>query len=111
MKLVHYELDAEDSLTVFKFASEGSKGRIMKMVVYSQNHIKGLYNIAFGDLDPETNTINDVSVSNNGDTEKVLATVGATIYIFIEKYKDARIYATGSTKSRNRLYRMKIAKY
>ena len=33
------------------------------------------------------------------------------IYAFTEKYPDAWIYATGSTKPRTRLYRMGITKY
>ncbi len=42
---------------------------------------------------------------------KVLATVVATLYAFTEKHKEAMIYATGSTKSRTRLYRMGISKF
>ena len=40
-----------------------------------------------------------------------MATVVATIYAFTDKYPDAWIYATGSTKARTRLYRMGITKY
>ena len=50
-------------------------------------------------------------ISNNGDSEKVLATVVATLYAFTDKHNDAMVYATGSTKSRTRLYRMGITKY
>ena len=49
--------------------------------------------------------------SNNGDSEKVLATVVATIYAFTDKYPNAMIYATGSTKTRTRLYRMGISRF
>ena len=41
----------------------------------------------------------------------MLATVVATIYAFTDKYPDAWVYATGSTKARTRLYRMGITKY
>lgn len=43
--------------------------------------------------------------------KKVLATVVATVFAFTDKYSDSVIYATGSTKSRTRLYRMGITKY
>ncbi len=35
----------------------------------------------------------------------------ATLYAFIDKHKEAMVYATGSTKSRTMLYRMGITKY
>jgi len=41
----------------------------------------------------------------------VLATVVSTVYSFTDKYPDAWIYATGSTKSRTRLYRIGLTRY
>ena len=73
--------------------------------------MKGLYNLAFGDKDNETGEIDDKVISNNGDSEKVLATVVATVYAFTDKYQDVWVYATGSTKARTRLYRMGISKF
>jgi len=70
-----------------------------------------LYNLAFGDKDHSTGEIDDKVISNNGDSEKVLATVVATVYAFTDKYPESWIYATGSTKARTRLYRMGISKY
>lgn len=55
--------------------------------------------------------IDEKTVSNNGDSEKVLATVVATVYAFSDKYPDSWIFATGSTKARTRLYRMGITRY
>lgn len=43
--------------------------------------------------------------------KKVLATVVATIYTFLDDFPNAYIYAEGSTHSRNRLYRRGITKY
>ena len=73
--------------------------------------MKDVYNLSFGDKDPTTGNIDDTVISNNGDSEKVLATVAATVYAFTDKYPNAWIYATGSTKSRTRLYRMGITKF
>ena len=58
-----------------------------------------------------TGEIDDIVISNNSDSEKVLVTVVATVYAFTDKYPGAMIYATGSTNARTRLYRMGIAKY
>ncbi len=111
MKLEWYELRADESLMVFEFISEGPKGKIRKLVQFGETNLKGLYNLAFGDLDSSTGEINDSAVSNNSDSDKVLATVVATIYAFTEKYPEAWVYATGSTKTRTRLYRMGLTKY
>ncbi|MEX1003355.1 MAG: hypothetical protein WDZ35_14645 [Crocinitomicaceae bacterium] len=40
-----------------------------------------------------------------------MATVVATIYAFTDKNPQAWIYATGSTPTRTRLYRMGVTKY
>ena len=111
MKLPKYQLKAEKSLLVYEFISEGPKGQIPKLVKFSETNLKGLFNLAFGDKDQHTGEINDTIISNNNDSEKVLATVVATLYAFTDKHPDAYILATGSTKSRTRLYRMGITKY
>ncbi len=111
MKLDRYELKAEKSMTVFEFVSEGPKGAIPKLVQYGETNLKDFYNLAFGDKDHATGEIDDGIVSNNGDSEKILATVVATVYAFTDKHPDAWVYATGSTKSRTRLYRMGLTKY
>ncbi len=111
MKLPHYELIAEKTLKVYEFTSEGPKGQIPKLIKFSETALKGYYNLAFGDKNLETGEIDDQVVSNNGDSEQVLATVVSAVYMFTENNKDAYVYATGSTKARTRLYKMGITKY
>ena len=111
MKLPRYELIAEKSLQVYEFTSEGQKGRIPKLIKFSETALKGFYNLAFGDKNLETGDIDDLAVSNNGDSEQVLATVVSAVYSFTEVNPEFWVYATGSTKSRTRLYRMGITKY
>ena len=111
MKLPKYPLASSDKMMTFEFVSEGSKGIIHKLVKYQPTNLKGLYNLAFGDKNLETGEIDDMVISNNGDSEKVLATVVSTVYAFTDKYPDVWIYATGSTKARTRLYRMGISKF
>lgn len=70
-----------------------------------------MYNLAFGDKNFQTGELDDLVVSNNGDTDKVLATVVAALYAFFDQYPDAFVCATGSTTIRTRLYRMGIARF
>jgi hypothetical protein len=86
MKLERYELRADKSLMVFEFVSEGPKGKILKLVQFGETNLKDFYNLAFGDKDPGTGEINDSIVSNNNDSDKVLATVVATVYAFTDKH-------------------------
>ena len=111
MKLPRYELIAEKSLMVFEFKSEGPNGQISKLIKFSETALKGFYNLAFGDKNIVSGDIDDKIVSNNGDSEQVLATVVSAVFAFTETYRETWVYATGSTKSRTRLYRMGISKY
>ena len=96
---------------VFEFTSEGPKGNILKIVKFSETSLKDFYNLAFGDKDIVSGELNDTIISNNGDSEKVLAQVVTAVYSFTNRYPDAWVYAIGSTKSRTRLYKMGITKY
>lgn len=111
MNLSNYPLSAEDDLTTFEFISEGPKGLIRKLIQFTPTNLEGFFILAFGDKDNETGQIDDLAISDNNDTEKILATVTATVYAFSDKHPNAWIYATGSTKARTRLYRMGINKY
>lgn len=111
MKLDRYELKSGERLEVFEFVSIGNKGRIIKLVQYTPTNYKDLYNLGFGDKNAKTGEIDDIVISNNGDSEKVLATVVSTLYAFTDKHQGAMVYATGSSKVRTRLYRMGITKY
>lgn len=111
MHIEKYALKAESALTVFEFISEGPKGAIRKLVQFQETNEAGLFNLAFGDADDVTGELDDLAISNNGDGEKVLATIVAALYAFFEKHPDAFVYATGSTRARTRLYRMGITKF
>jgi len=69
-----------------------------------------LYILAFGNKN-DNGEIDDLVVSDNKDSEKILATVVSTAYRFSENHPERMILATGSTKARTRLYRMGISKY
>ena len=111
MQIPKYHLKAESKFTRFEFVSEGNKGAIRKLIEFQATSDEDVYNLAFGDKDLSTGDLNDLAVTNNGDTEKVLATVVAALYVFFDNYPAAYVYATGSTKARTRLYRMGITKF
>lgn len=104
-----YNVKTAPDLTSFEFDSVGPKGRVGKVVRYSEINLRGFYNLGFGDKDELTGFVSDVVVTNNNDSQKVLATVAATLYAFTEVYPGATVIATGSTEARTRLYRMGIA--
>ena len=103
-----YLYKTENKFTIYEFVSEGPNGSIKKMVEYAETATENVYNLGFGDYDETAKSINDLSVTNNGDSLKVLATVASTVYAFIEKHPNSYILATGSTNVRTRLYRMGI---
>jgi len=53
--------------------------------------------------------LDDSSRSNNGDRDKVLATVAFTALDFTNQFPNAQIVVEGSTPARTRLYQMGIA--
>ena len=67
-----------------------------------------MYNLAFGD---GVESLNDLAVSDNGDTEKVLATVATAAEYFLRTHPAALLYAVGSTLARTRLYRSGFTRF
>ncbi len=59
----------------------------------------------------ESKEIDDTVITDNKDSEKVLATVVNTVYIFTKYHPKAKIYFEGSSKARIRLYQIVINKY
>lgn len=111
MKLPRYATKADELQTTFEFVSEGPRGRIPKLVQFSETNLKDFYNLAFGDKNPETGALDDLSVSNNGDSEKVLATVVDAVYAFCYRRPEAWVFAMGSTPGRTRLYQMGLNRF
>jgi hypothetical protein len=108
MKHIRYQFSTEPHAELFRFTSEGPKGSIKKLVVYSQMLEQDIYNLAFGDYNEETEAINDNAITNNNDSQKILATIASTLYVFTDKHPNVWVYATGSNSARTRLYRIGI---
>lgn len=111
MYLDRYTLEFGHSLLTFEFVSEGPKGRLLKVIQFAEIDPEGVYNLAFGDANPSTGELNDTVVSNNGDSEKVLATVVGAVQVFCQQHPGALVYATGSTPARTRLYQMGLNRF
>jgi hypothetical protein len=111
MNTQKYTLKAEANFIRFEFVSEGFKGFIKKLIEFQETNNPQVFNLAFGDKNNLNDAIDDLIVSDNGDAEKVLATVVAAIYVFFDYHPDVFVYITGSTDVRTRLYRIGISKY
>jgi hypothetical protein len=109
MRDQRYLLDADPSYMSFEFISVGPKGHITKLVKYTAIDELGIYNLGFGDKTEGKDDFDDTIVSDNKDSIRILATVAATIYSFTDFYENVLIFATGSTPTRTRLYRIGIS--
>jgi len=104
---VYTEIEITDDFDVFDFISIGKNGDILKRVAFSKTEQDKVYNLALGDVD-EDNEINDYSVTDNGDRNKVLATVAAIVEAYTKRFPDRWIIFRGSTAERTRLYRIAV---
>ena len=107
MSYPRYRVAVNDDYCFYRFYREGPKGLIEKAVIYSEMEA-GLYNLAFGDWNAELDALDDSIRSNNGDRDKVLATVAFTALNFTNQFPNTLLHIKGSTSSRTRLYQMGI---
>lgn len=115
MNLEKYPYVKANVSAQFEFKSIGPNGAIRKMVTYEmvgtlEDGIP-LFNLGFGDYKEVEQSYSDLTISNNEDKLKVLATVATTVLDFTEPYEKIAIHAVGSTPSRTRLYQMGLNAY
>ena len=112
MNLEHYDYFTNSAFKDYEFFSEGPKGKIKKSIHYTKLDDADIpiHNLAFGDQNTATNSIDDLIVSNNKDKDLVLATVAHTIDQFCSHHLDQYVFAAGSTPARTRLYQMGISR-
>ena len=104
---VYTEIKIADDYEVFEFMSLGKKGMIPKRIEFTSTDLPNIVNMAFGDID-ENGEIDDYSISDNGDRNKILATIAYVVEIYLNMYPDKWVYFRGSTQERTRLYRMAV---
>lgn len=110
MDIRGYDIKMSKLLYSYEFYSEGPKGNIKKLVQFSPIILGGQrsYNLFFGDWNEEAKSADDLAITNNHDSLKVLKTVAQTVIEFTSIIPNASIYVKGSTPSRTRLYRIGI---
>lgn len=108
---MNYEMYSDykytDDYSVFDFVSNGKNGPIPKRVTFTSIELDNVYNLAFGDVD-ENGEIDDYIKSDNGDRNKILATIFKVVDLYTKKYPERWIAFSGSTKERTRLYRIAV---
>lgn len=104
---VYLDFKYTDDFDAIDFLSIGKKGSVPKRITFTRTENDSIYNLAFGDIDGNDD-IDDYKVSDNGDRNKVLATVVYVVKLYTNKYPERWILFKGSTKERTRLYRMAI---
>lgn len=108
MKIEQYDTTASTAHTVYRFTSTGPKGDFSKIIQFTYFGHIGVFNLAFGLL-KEDGSIDDMHRTANGDTDRILATVGNTVLLVTEKYPRVPVFATGSDPVRTRLYRKMLS--
>ncbi|MBL0743901.1 DUF6934 family protein [Chryseolinea lacunae] len=111
MNLSYYSIRPDDEHLSYTFYSVGRRGRILKNITYRlvQAEPIQVFNLSLGEVDSETRQLRDDAITENGDRDKVLATVARSVDVFCEYHRDAYVVARGNTPARNRLYRMMIS--
>ncbi len=105
-----YNIESSSDGLLYEFESVGESKIIKKVVIYFPvKYNNDLFELSFGDLQND-GTINFQMVSNNQDMALILNTVIDTLHLFFELYPSKSVVFTGSSESRNRLYRAVISK-
>ena len=105
----YFNFRASEDFSHFDFVSSGKNGDVPKRVEFTRTG-ENVFNLTMGDID-EKGEINDTSITDNGDRDKVLATVFGIVTDYTNIFPDRLIELEGSTSSRTRLYRMAISIY
>jgi hypothetical protein len=109
MKYEYYEeVKSGSEFSSFEFTSEGHNGRIRKKVLFTPSFMPNVYNLAFGDIN-EKGDLDDLTISNNGDRNKILATILKVVDRYTNRFPERYVIFRGSTEHRKRLYRMAIS--
>jgi hypothetical protein len=108
LKHNYYTFKASSDHTAFTFNSLSVDRLVLKKVEFVKISDR-LYNLAFGDV-MHNGDIDDIVVTNNSDTSKVLATVIQILLAFFEDYRNAAVYFRGSTPARTRMYQILLTR-
>lgn len=107
MKYETYGIIYDHHFSMADFESTGRFGIIKKRVAFIPTNIPGVFNLTYGDIKGD-GKIDDLSISDNGDRNKLLATIAKVVIEYTARYPHRYIYFRGSSNARTRLYRMAI---
>jgi hypothetical protein len=96
-----YDIIALGQKPYFYFESEGEKGKIPKLIIFTPIG-NNLWNLAFGDI--KNGNIDDAVVSNNHDIVKIFNTIAKVVYEFSAENPNRRIRIRPVDEKRGRLY-------
>ncbi len=103
-----YDYLSFNNKTQFFFKSIGSKGLVVKVVVF--NRVEGnRWNVGFGDL--RDGIIDDTSFTNNNDVRKVISTVTKAIYDFSKTHPERTIAIAPVDERRSGFYNAVFRKH
>ena len=111
-----YKVTNSQELDVIEFISVGKNGNIRKAIHIQATHNPIVFNLGFGDMVKRIKNgeivfeLDDSVNSENGDRDKVLATVAGAAYNYTAKYPERWVIFEGIDAIRTRLYRMAITK-
>lgn len=113
MDIRGYDFKLYEQLWSYEFYSEGPKGRIKKVVQFIPFIYDGrnCFNLFLGDWNEEINSADDLIISNNQDSLKVLITVAKIVLEFTNSLPEAIVHIKGNTRSKTRLYQIGITKH
>ncbi|PWK16641.1 hypothetical protein LV89_04857 [Arcicella aurantiaca] len=103
----NFSFNTLNEYTDFEFYSIGNKGTIKKIIRFIKIDLEDFYSLSLFDVFSD-GTLSVMSESKNGDMKIVLATVAKTIEKFLELYPTKKVFFSGSTHERTRLYRIAI---
>jgi len=95
-----------DNLSILDFVSVGHRGEIIKRIEFNRTYRPEIFSLSLSDIRKRARDTR--SRSNNGDRDKILATVVYAIDIYTQRYPERWIHLAGNTKQKTRLYRMTI---
>lgn len=100
-----YQYQIENDALRYTFVSEGPRP-VTKLVVYAETDQP---NLLLADVGAD-GLPDYLSVSNNGDLERIMATVAQTLLAFFRHYPNATVAFSGNTPARIRLYQAVLAR-
>lgn len=104
-----YPFVLNEGKTHYHFQSIGKRGVFEKAIMFSPLSTT-VCNLALLDFNPELSDYVDDTITDNGDMPEVLATVLKVVIDFLSKHPHRKVFISGNSSARTRLYQIVIGK-